>query len=84
MEITVEDLKYIFVRTYRDGKWQNINLQDATDLEFKDWIAHKLAGVGYTPNQIELKYSPVLQERVDAINKLKSLGYNVYVIRGEK
>lgn len=50
-----------------------VSLTNATDLEFKNWLADKLIAAGYTPNEIELSYSPSSQERAKAITRLQQL-----------
>jgi hypothetical protein len=64
--MNIKDLKKIPIH-------RTVSLADATDLEFKDWLADKLIGAGYTPNEIELSYSPTLQERAKAIARLQQL-----------
>ena len=84
MEIKRQDLRYIFIRVYRDREWQNIDLGEATDLEFKDWIADRLTNTGYTPNQIELDYSLTPQKRVDTLNELQPLGFKARMINRKR
>lgn len=35
--------EYIYIRVEREGKWQDLNLEDVSEAELKKWLLEKLA-----------------------------------------
>lgn len=35
-----------YVRMFKDGEWQSVNVQDMTEVEFRDFICSKIGLIG--------------------------------------